>query len=152
MKYDARFLTVKILDRFSNDRKKLDVIIHEAITNLSIDSLTRSRVKVLSNETIRFKGRLEFMIEFISGRRHDKIDPSILSILKIAFYEILMDDVVPNYAAVDSAVTLTRNLLNRKAAGFTNAVLRKLIRKNEKQMKKRPSSFQDKNRCQIHYV
>ena len=74
MKNDARFLTVKILDRFSNDRKKLDVIIHETITNLSIDSLTRSRVKVLSNETIRFKGRLELMIEFISGRRHDKID------------------------------------------------------------------------------
>ena len=145
MKNDARFLTVKILDRFSNDRKKLDVIIHEIISNFRIDSLTRSRVKVLSNETIRFKGRLEFMIEYVSGRRCDKIDPSILSILKIAFYEILMDDIVPNYAAVDSAVTLTRNLLNRKAAGFTNAVLRKLTRKNDEDINWQNALMDDPN-------
>jgi|TARA_B100000287_G_scaffold82999_1_gene75706 16S rRNA (cytosine967-C5)-methyltransferase len=131
MKNDARFLTVKVLNRFNRDQKKLHLIIDEIISSAQIDLLTRSRVRVLSNETIRFKGRLEFMIEYVSGRRCDKIDPSILSILKIAFYEILIDEVVPNYAAVDSAVTLTRNLLNRKAAGFTNAILRKLTRKND---------------------
>ena len=131
MKNDARFLTVKVLKSFNRDQKKLHLIIDEIISNAQIDLLTRSRVRVLSNETIRFKGRLEFMIEYVSGRHCDKIDPSILSILKIAFYEILMDEAVPNYAAVDSAVTLTRNLLNRKAAGFTNAILRKLTRKNE---------------------
>ena len=131
MKNDARFLTVKVLNRFNRNQKKLHLIIDEIISNAQIDLLTRSRVRVLSNETIRFKGRLEFLIEYVSGRRRDKIDPSILSILKIAFYEILIDKVVPNYAAVDSAVTLTRNLLNRKAAGFTNAILRKLTRKNE---------------------
>ena len=102
MKNDARFLTVKVLNRFNRDQKKLHLIIDEIISNAQIDLLTRSRVRVLSNETIRFKGRLEFMIEYVSGRRCDKIDPSILSILKIAFYEILIDEVVPNYAAVDS--------------------------------------------------
>ena len=145
MKNDARFLTVKVLNRFNRDQKKLHLIIDEIISNAQIDLLTRSRVRVLSNETIRFKGRLEFMIEYVSGRRCDKIDPSILSILKIAFYEILMDDVVPNYAAVDSAVTLTRNLLNRKAAGFTNAVLRKLTRKNDEDINWQNALMDDPN-------
>ena len=93
MKNDARFLTVKVLNRFNRDQKKLHLIIDEIISSAQIDLLTRSRVRVLSNETIRFKGRLEFMIEYVSVRRCDKIDPSILSILKIAFYEILIDAV-----------------------------------------------------------
>ena len=129
MKKDARFLTVKILDQFSNNPIKLDLITNEIFSKFKPDPLIRSRVYVLSKEIIRFKGRLVLMIEFISDRPHNRIDLSILSILKIAFYEIVMDDAVPDYAAVDSAVTLTNGLLNRRAAGFTNAVLRKLTRK-----------------------
>ena len=41
-------------------------------------------------------------------------------------YEIMMDDSIPDYAAVNSSVNLTRNILSKKSAGFTNAILRKL--------------------------
>jgi 16S rRNA (cytosine967-C5)-methyltransferase len=129
MKKDARFITVKILDHFSVKPIKLDLITNEIFSKFKPDPLIRPRVYVLSKEIIRFNSRLILMIEFISGRPQSRIDLSILSILRIAFYEIIMDDTVPDYAAVDSAVTLTNQLLNRRAAGFTNAVLRKLTRR-----------------------
>ena len=129
MKKDARFLTVKILDHFSVKQIKLDLVTNEIFSKFKPDPLIRPRVYVLSKEIIRFNSRLILMIEFISGRPQSRIDLSILSILRIAFYEIIMDDTVPDYAAVDSAVTLTNRLLNRRAAGFTNAVLRKLTRR-----------------------
>ena len=41
----------------------------------------------------------------------------------------MMDDSIPDYAAVNSSVNLTRNILSKKSAGFTNAILRKLTLK-----------------------
>ena len=71
------------------------------------------------------------MIEHISSRKMERLNISLQSILRIGFYEIIYNESIPDYASVDSAVNLTKDLLNRKASGLTNAVLRNLIRKKE---------------------
>ena len=131
MKQDARFLAVTILNRFENKHEQLGLIRNQVFSQFKPEPLSKSRATVLANETVRLKGRLDLMIEFISGKSLRRLDPSLRSILQVGFYEILFDESVPDYAAVDSAVNLTKGILNRKASGLTNAVLRNLIRKKD---------------------
>jgi len=125
MKSDARLLAYKIIHRFNHD-KKLDVILDDVFRTARPGNKTKSRAKVLVHEIIRLKGRLDLMITYISGKTFKQIQRPIISILRIGFYEIMMDDSIPDYAAVNSSVNLTRHILSKKSAGFTNAILRKL--------------------------
>jgi len=52
--------------------------------------------------------------------------------LRIGFYEIIFDQKVPDYAAVNSSVNLAHKFTNKKTIGFTNAVLRNLVRTKDK--------------------
>ncbi|MFL2982942.1 MAG: transcription antitermination factor NusB [Candidatus Neomarinimicrobiota bacterium] len=133
MKSDARLLAYKIINQFNSD-KKLELIFDDIFFTCKPDARSRSRTQVLVKEVIRLKGRLDLMIEYVSGKKLKQIQRPIISILRIGFYEIIIDDSIPDYAAVNSAVNLTNKILNHKAAGFTNVILRKLTYKknNEK--------------------
>ena len=132
MKQDARYLAVKILNRFEKQNERLSQVRLKVFSQTKPEIQSRSRAMVLTNEMVRLKDRLDLLIEGISKRKIDRLDPSLRSILRIGFYEIMYDENVPDYAAVDSAVNLTKSLLNRKASGLTNAVLRNLLRAKEK--------------------
>ena len=131
MKHDARFLAVKILDTFEKEHSQLSLIRDKVFSRNHSDLSNKYRATVLTNEIVRLQDRFELMIEHVSERKKKQLDPSLSSIIKIGFFEILYDEFIPDYASVDSSVKLTRRILNHNASGFTNAVLRKLIRKQE---------------------
>lgn len=54
-------------------------------------------------------------------------DPRIQVLLAMTIYQILYMDKVPDYAAVDDAVTIARRRF-KKASGFVNGVLRNVLR------------------------
>ena len=55
-----------------------------------------------------------------------KLHPHILDILRISIYQILFLTRVPHSAAVNEGVALAKKYSNPRAAGFANAVLRKV--------------------------
>jgi len=128
MKPNARYLAIKVLNRFDSSTQQLSLIRQHVFLQFKPEGNVKSRTLVLTNECIRLKDRLDVCIKSISGKELSRLNANLISILRIGFYEIIYDESIPNYAAVDSAVDLTKQLLNRKAAGLTNAVLRKLIR------------------------
>ena len=132
MKQDARFISVKILNRFEKKNEQLVMSRNQVFSSFKPESIDKSRAMVLTNEVIRLRDRLDLMIEDVSGRKINRLDPSLLSILRVGFYEIIYDESIPDYAAVDSLVNLTKTLLSRKASRLTNAVLRNLIRYRDK--------------------
>ena len=129
MRNDARFLTYKILNHYENNNTKLSDSINHIFLKYKPNNLSKSRSKILSNEIVRFMGRLDLMIEYISGKKIDRIELPVLSLLRIGFYEINLEQNVPEYAAVDSVVKIAKNNLHQKAKGFVNAVLRNLTKK-----------------------
>ncbi len=66
---------------------------------------------------------LDFYIDFFSSVK--KINPKIRDVLRIGAYQIVFLDRIPHSAAVNEAVKMARKD-NPKAAGFVNAILRKL--------------------------
>jgi len=132
MRQDARFLSVKILNRFEKKNEQLVMSRNQVFSSFKPESIDKSRAMVLTNEIIRLRDRLDVMIEYVSGRKINRLDSSLLSILRVGFYEIIYDESIPDYAAVDSLVNLTKTVLSRKASKLTNAVLRNLIRYRDK--------------------
>ena len=127
MKMDARLLAFIILSRFQANTTKIDQIISSTFSQFHVHNQIKGRARVIVNEVVRFRDRLDLMIEYASERKKIHIKNKTINILRIGFYELVMDDKVPDYAAVNSAVNIADKELNRKAKGFVNAVLRKMI-------------------------
>ena len=128
IKVDSRSLAYKILYQFEKGDDKIPDIRKLVFSNYPKKNELKFRSTVLVNEIIRFRGRLDLMIVYISGKKLSFLNKKVLIILRIGFYEIIFDHKVPDYASVDSSVNLARKFTNKKTTGFTNAVLRNLVR------------------------
>ena len=76
---------------------------------------------------LRFRAQLDYLIEHYSGRRQ-KLDPEVRIALSMAIYQLRYLERIPAHAAVTDAVDLVKRAHKRSAAGFVNAVLRKVNR------------------------
>ena len=85
---DNRLLAVKILDEFEKNNIQLNVIRNKIFALNTPTNLSKARVNVLIKEVTRLRGKLDLMITHISGKRINQIDSSLLTILRIGFYEI----------------------------------------------------------------
>ena len=130
MMNDARFLAHQILNQFKS-KTRLDKVIEKVFSKYNPDYLVRSRCRVIVYDVVRLLGRIDFIIKIISGKNYKQISVPIQSILRIGFYEILIDEHTPDYAAVNSAVNFAKSLSKKKSAEFINALLRKLVRKKK---------------------
>jgi 16S rRNA (cytosine967-C5)-methyltransferase len=73
---------------------------------------------------LRWRGELDFHIEQLSRRRLERLDPEVVTILRLGIYQIRHLAKIPRAAAVNEAVELVKAARKRSAAGLVNAVLR----------------------------
>ena len=131
MKYPSRQAAADIITQFDVTHQQLKKVQHEAYKKLRPKPGSWNRTMVLTNDVIRLKGRLDHILEHVSGKRMNHFQPDLRSILRIGCYELLFDDHIPDFAAIHSSVDLTKESINKKAAGLINAVLRKILRQHE---------------------
>lgn len=75
---------------------------------------------------LRWRSRLDAEIATASSQPLSKLDLEILIALRLALYQFLWLDRVPQRAALHESVELVKRARKRSAAPFVNAVLRKL--------------------------
>uniref|UniRef100_UPI002B213010 transcription antitermination factor NusB n=1 Tax=Ornithinicoccus halotolerans TaxID=1748220 RepID=UPI002B213010 len=75
--------------------------------------------------TLRLQGLYDRVVAQAAGRAPDQIDPPVLDALRLGCHQLLATR-VPPHAAVSATVALARQHLGSGAAGFTNAVLRRV--------------------------
>lgn len=76
---------------------------------------------------LRYQAQLDSLIEHYSGSRR-KLDPEVRIALRMCIYQLRYLERIPAHAAVADAVDLVKRARKRSAAGFVNAVLRKVDR------------------------
>lgn len=76
---------------------------------------------------LRFQNQLDYLIQTYSGRR-GKLDLEVRVALRTGIYQLRYLERIPAHAAVTESVELVKRAGKRSAAGFTNAVLRKVNR------------------------
>jgi len=139
MTIDSRSLSIKILNKFDEENKNFQELRNYFFLKYQLEPIIKYKVMAITNDIIRLKGRLDMLIISVSKRKIKQINLKILNILRLGFYEILYEKNTPNYASVNSLVIITKKLINKKAGGFVNAILRNLIRE-----RKENANFLDK--------
>jgi 16S rRNA (cytosine967-C5)-methyltransferase len=79
----------------------------------------------LTYGTLRRLGHYDAVIAAASGRAISAIDPPLLDVLRLAAHQLLATRTAP-HAAVHQAVDQAREAAGKGAAGFANAVLRRV--------------------------
>ena len=74
--------------------------------------------------TLERQTTLDFLISRLSDRPADRLDPAVLTAVRLGLYQLIWLDRVPDHAAINETV----DLVPQKARGFVNAVLRAYLR------------------------
>ncbi len=77
--------------------------------------------------TLRWRMRLDNAIRDLSSQKLEKLDPEVLTALRLAGYQIGFLQRVPSHAAVNDSVDLVKRSRKASATPFVNAILRKLV-------------------------
>lgn len=110
------------------------------------DERDRSLTAEIVTGTLRWLRALDHVIANAAQRPLHKLDPEVLTILRLSLYQILHLDRVPASAVVDDAVNLTRGARKPSASGFVNAVLRSILRqRGHLSLPVRPASSADRD-------
>ncbi|HLK51042.1 MAG TPA: transcription antitermination factor NusB [Bryobacteraceae bacterium] len=76
---------------------------------------------------LRFRAQLDFLIAHYAGRTRT-LDPEVRLALQMGVFQLRYLERIPPHAAVAESVALVKRARKRSAAGFVNAVLRKVDR------------------------
>lgn len=79
---------------------------------------------------IKYRITLDYIIKTYSKIKLKKLSPYILTILRMGIYQLKFMDKVPESAAVNESVNLSKRYGHKASAGFVNGVLRN-VSKNE---------------------
>jgi len=105
------------------------------------DERDRALAAEIVTGSLRWQAQLDFLIVHFGRRPIARLDPEILTILRLSVYQLLHLDRVPAAAATNEAVTLTRTVRKASAAGFVNVVLRSIWRARQSlPLPERPTS------------
>lgn len=115
-----------------------DIDVKEAYANLALDArLTGSRLegrdRALATELVygvtRRRATIDWALSQVASRPLDQIDPWIRNDLRLAAYQILFMERIPQSAAVNEAVELAKVYGHAGVAKFVNGVLRNFLRR-----------------------
>jgi 16S rRNA (cytosine967-C5)-methyltransferase len=111
----------------------------DAYANLALPALLRERgvtgrdaafATELTYGTCRTRGLLDSVIALAAGRPPDRINPVLLDLLRLGTYQLLRTR-VEAHAAVSTTVEQAGIEFDSARAGFVNAVLRTIARRDE---------------------
>lgn len=109
-----------------------DMALDSALKRTFLDPRDKRLTTELVYGVLRLRGRVDFALSQFCDRPLHKLEDEVLWLLRLGAYQLLELERVPAHAAVDSSVSMAREVTHdHKSAGFINAVLRSLERGKE---------------------
>jgi len=115
-----------VLERVERTGAYADRLLHVQLGRSRLTAADRAFATDLVNGTLRWRGRLDFLLAQLVDRDLEKLEPMVTNALRIGAYQIVCTDRVPDRAAVDQTVRSVRAAGIEHTTGFVNAVLRRL--------------------------
>lgn len=106
-----------------------------------LDSRDAGLATRLCYGVLQNRGKLDFYLKQLLKGKLSSLHPVVRDILHLGLYQILEMDKIPESAAVNESVCLTKKYC-RSASGLVNGVLRSAVR--QKDMLQEPTSYADK--------
>lgn len=102
----------------------VDEIIHNVIMSEENQDFLKNKVHAVMSKIPELDGKIDEVAEGWKTKRMGKAE---LIILRLALYEILYDEDVPEKVAINEAVELAKKYGGNEAPAFINGVLAKLV-------------------------
>ena len=121
----ARLAAFRILLRVQREESYASELLHSSLT----DSLQENDLRLATElifGTLRQQRLLDHVLASCSAKALARLDAEVLAALRLGAYQILFLQRVPGHAAVHESVELVKSARLKSAAGFVNAVLRKV--------------------------
>ncbi|MBE6823828.1 MAG: 16S rRNA (cytosine(967)-C(5))-methyltransferase RsmB [Ruminococcaceae bacterium] len=129
---DVRKIAFNTIYRVLHEQAYSALALNSAIKDNNLNSLDSSFLSHLVYGVIERKILLDHIISQYSKIKPKKIENKTLVILEMGIYQILFMDKVPDSAAVNESVKLSKKVGSYKSSGFINAVLRNFVRNDTK--------------------
>ena len=124
----ARAVAYEVLRAVSGDEAYANLLLPHAIVRAELDAKDAGLATELTYGTLRRRGTYDAIIAAAADRTVDRIDPAVLDALRLGVHQLLSTRVA-SHAAVNESVELARRHgVGKGAAGFANAVLRRVSR------------------------
>lgn len=123
-----RGIAVKILNRLERTDSYLDKLLDIELKSDELNDLDKRFLSELTHGVVRWKTRLDYILEHFCKNRFAMQDPNIRNAMRVALYQILFLTKIPHAAAVNEAVEFVKRIRGQKSANLVNAVLRNIIR------------------------
>lgn len=109
-----------------------DALVGERLARGTLDPRAAGLFTRLVYGTEAWRGRLDWSLAGLARRPLDDLAPPVRAALRVGLFQLLLLDRVPAHAAVDTTVSLVKELAGAGAASFANAVLRGFLRRGER--------------------
>jgi len=121
---------VNVLTIFDKEKGQLKNIRDVYCQKHDIAGIHRQRLTAMSNDVIRWRGRLDHWMNGLLNKPNQKMQPELKNVLRAGLYEVVMDETTPAYAAVNAYVEIAKRTLGNGPGKLTNAILRKTTELN----------------------
>lgn len=124
----VRKVAVKVLSEVQREASFSNIAADVAIKEAGLNSNDSKLASMLIYGVLQRKITLDKILKDAAGNGFSKTHPFVLSVLRVGAYQLLFMDKIPESAAVNESVKIVKSSKQKFAAGFTNAVLRKIAK------------------------
>ena len=127
----ARAIALSLLVESVKSEEGVDVLLDRALARCSFDSRERALTVELTYGVLRRLATIDWRLEPVLDKPLLRLPVAVQMILRLGTYQLLFLNRIPQSAAVNESVNLSRACtpaLGRDWSGFVNAVLRALLR------------------------
>lgn len=121
---DDRFLAYKILSKIERDKAYSNITV-DAVLNEN-EATSAPFVCALVYGVLERKITIDYILSKFLNQPIKKLNPQVLTLLRMGVYQIKYMDKVPDSAAVNESVKLSKKVKCAFASGLINSVLRKV--------------------------
>ena len=127
---DVRKTALYILNTLGKGHKTLDSVIEDVFRKKNFFSRKdRALLQALVFGVLRWRCRLDWIIDYFSETRLNRIDPKVLNILRLGLFQIIYLSRIPVSAAVNTSVEMAKTAAAPWVVRYVNGLLRNAARK-----------------------
>ncbi len=127
----ARETALKVLYDINEKGAYSNIALNKYLGEYALKDVDRALATDLVYGTVKWKLALDRVIEQFSSVRLKKISPWIINILRLGVYQLLFTSRIPESAACNECVKLSKKYGHAASSGFVNAVLRNIARNRD---------------------
>ncbi|MHC1683250.1 MAG: 16S rRNA (cytosine(967)-C(5))-methyltransferase RsmB [Clostridiaceae bacterium] len=127
---NPRKVAVSILDKIIFQGGYSNIVLNIELKKSDLESVDKGLVTEIVYGTLKYRYTIDYILDSFISNKIKNVDKKLINILRSAVYQIKYLDKIPEFAAVNEAVQLSKKKSTIASSKFVNGVLRNIIRNN----------------------